>query len=132
VSGNESFYVRSGADSKSLSLPTGASATTSEMCIGLLHPTLRLFVSNSGSVLSTLKVEAVVTDSSGKTHASFVGLVLGTRAWQPSLPLLILQNLKSLPVVTDGTSRVAFRFTAQGLFGSWRIDDVYVDPFMGV
>jgi hypothetical protein len=132
VSGNESFYVRSGADSKSLSLPTGASATTSEMCVGLLHPTVRLFVSNTGSILSTLKVEAVVTDSSGKTQTSLVGLVLGTRTWQPSLPLLILQNLQSLPLLTDGTTSVSFRFTAQGVFGSWRIDDVYVDPFKGV
>jgi hypothetical protein len=132
VSGNESFYVRGGADSKSLSLPTGASATTGEMCIGLLHPTVRLFVSNTGSMLSTLKVEALVTDASGKSHTSPVGLVLGTRAWQPTLPLLILQNLRSLPLVTDGTTSVAFRFTAQGLLGSWKIDDLYVDPFKGV
>jgi len=132
VSGNESFYVRSGSDSKSLALPTGASATTSEVCVGLLDPTVRLFVQNTGSLLSTLKVEAVVRDADGRTHTSLVGLVVGTRSWQPSLPLLMLQNLRALPLVTDGTTSVSFRFTAQGLLGVWRIDDVYVDPFKGV
>ena len=132
VSGNESFYVGGPTDSKSLSLPTGASATTSDVCVGLLDPTVRLFVMNTGSPLSTLKVEVLVTDASGKTHSSLVGLVLGGRAWQPTLPLLYLQNLRALPLLTDGTTSVSFRFTAQGLLGGWRIDDVYVDPFKGV
>jgi hypothetical protein len=132
VSGNESFYAHSATDSKSLALPTGASATTSDMCVGLLDPTVRLFVQNTGSVLSTLKVEVLVTDASGQTHSSLVGLVFGGRTWQPTLPLLYLQNLTALPLLTDGTTNVSFRFTAQGLLGAWRIDDVYVDPFKGV
>jgi hypothetical protein len=132
VSGNESYYVRSGSDSNSLALPSGASATTSEVCVGLLDPTVRLFVVNTGSPLSTLKVEALVRDASGQTHAALVGVILGTRTWQPTLPVLFLQNLRALPLLTDGTTSVSFRFTAQGLLGAWRIDDVYVDPFKGV
>lgn len=132
VSGNESFYVHSGTDSNSLALPTGASATTSKICVGLLNPTVRLFVRNTGSILSTLKVEVLVEDASGETHSSLVGIVLGGRTWQPTLPLLYVQNLRSLPLLTDGAANVSFRFTAQGPLGAWRIDDVYVDPFKGV
>jgi hypothetical protein len=132
VTGNESFYVHGGADGKSLALPAGASATTSEICVGLLDPTVRLFVRNTGSPLSTLKVEVLVRDATGKTHSSLVGLLLGGRTWQPTLPLLYVQNLRSLPLLTDGATNVSFRFTAEGLLGAWRIDDVYVDPFKGV
>src|SRR5688500_9811392 len=51
VSGNESHYVRSAGDTRSLKLPSGSSATSAAMCVGLEHPTLRLFARNTGSPL---------------------------------------------------------------------------------
>jgi hypothetical protein len=119
------------ADGSALALPNGSAATTSTMCVGLLDPTLRLFALNKGSLLSTLKVEVLYTDALGKAHAQTIGLVLGTGTWQPTLPTLMLANLSALPLVTDGQVKVAFRFTPQGLFGNWQIDDVYVDPLKG-
>ena len=131
VRGNEPFNVGSPTDSWSLALPTGSSATTSATSVSLLDPTIRFFAVNKGSLLSTLKVEALYTDASGKPRAQTIGLILGTGKWQPTLPTLILANLTALPVVTSGQVTVAFRFTPQGVLGNWQIDDVYIDPLKG-
>jgi hypothetical protein len=131
VSGNETFRAHSPTDSHALSLPAGSSATSAPVCVGLLYPTLRLFTANSGSLLSTLKVEVLYTDITGRATAATVGTLLGTSSWQPTLPVVMLANLNSLPLVTNGTTSVAFRFTAQGKLGAWKIDDVYVDPYKG-
>lgn len=131
AAGNESFDVGSASDVNSLSLPDGSSATTSSTCVGLLDPTMRFFAVNKGSLLSTLKVEVLYTDTTGKPRAQTIGLLLGAGSWQPTLPTLLLANLGALPLVTNGQVKVAFRFTPQGLLGSWKIDDVYVDPLKG-
>ena len=127
--GNESYYVHGTGDSTSLSLPSGSSATTSGLCTTATSPTLRFFARNSGFLLSTLKVEVLYTDLLGKPRALTVGLLVSGSTWQPTLPLVFLANLTSPPLLTDGTTSVAFRFTPQGSLGKWSIDDVYVDPF---
>ena len=43
VVGNESFYVNAKTDTHSLSLPTGATATTPSICVNVYDPTIRLF-----------------------------------------------------------------------------------------
>ena len=128
VSGNERFFVRSSTDKYSLSLPAGSSATSGLTCVETLETTMRFFAINTGSLLSTLKVEAVYKDAGGTTRSLPVGLVLGTGSWSPALPTPIVANLLELPLLTDGKVDVAFRFTPQGILGNWRIDDVYVDP----
>jgi hypothetical protein len=132
VAGNEPFHVTSAGDDSSLALPPGASATSADVCVRLLDPTLRLFVANAGSPASTLKVEALYTNLLGGSSRSTVAILTGARGWQPTLPLPFLANLGALPLVTSGTVEVGFRFTAQGEGGEWRIDDVYVDPFKEV
>ena len=57
ASGNESFYVHSNTDKTSLSLPTGASATSPGMCISLLSSKMR-FVARGDSG-SKVKVQIV-------------------------------------------------------------------------
>lgn len=128
VSGNEKFFVRSASDKYSLSLPNGSSALTATTCVRTLDTAMRFFAVNSGSLLSTLKVEVVYKDTSGTTRTALVGLVVGTGSWSPTLPTPILVNLLFLPLLTDGNVAVAFRFTPQGVLGGWKIDDVYVDP----
>jgi hypothetical protein len=123
VAGNESFSVNSTNDRMSLSLPAGSSATSSPMCITLLHPTLRFFVLNSGAPTSVLTVSAIV-NLAGLRLPLPVGLVLGGSSWQPTLPLPFLTNLLA-PL--SGT--VSFRFAPLGPGGGWRIDDVYLDPY---
>jgi hypothetical protein len=130
VSGNERFYVRSATDRYSLSLPSGSSAKTGTTCVTIVDPpTVRFFVRNTGSLLSTLKVEALYKDIVGTPRAQTVALLVGTSSWQPTLPLPFLATLQHPPLLTDGKVDVAFRFTPLGSLSGWRIDDVYVDPF---
>jgi hypothetical protein len=129
VPGNESFYVGGPEDRSSLYLPASSSATTETTCVELIDPVVRLFVRNQGSLLGTLKVEALYKDAFGIDRAMTVGLVVGTPAWKPTLPIPILAQLTHPPLVTDGHVDVAFRFTPVGPGSAWRIDDVYVDPF---
>jgi hypothetical protein len=129
AAGNETYYVHGAGDSTSLSLPSGSSATTSTLCTGATSPTLRFMARNSGSLLSTLKVEVLYTNLFGQPQALTVGLLLGGSSWQPTLPTVFLANLLSPPLLTDGTTNVAFRFTPQGILSGWKLDDVYVDPF---
>jgi len=131
AAGNESFSVHGAGDTSSLSLPSGSTATTSDMCVDASSPDLRLFVRNTGSLLSTLKVEVLYTDLLGQPRALPVALLAAGSTWQPTLPVLFLANLGAPPLVTDGTTSVAFRFTPLGSWSGWRIDDLYVDPFKG-
>jgi hypothetical protein len=128
---NERFDVHGAGDTSSLSLPSGSTATTSSMCVDAASPDLRLFVRNTGSLLSTLRVEVLYTDALGQSRALTVALLAAGSTWQPTLPILFFANLGSPPLVTDGATSVAFRFTPQGSWSGWRIDDVYVDPFKG-
>ena len=128
---NESFYVHGADDTSSLSLPSGSTATTSSMCVDATRPDLRFFARNTGSLLSTLKVEVLYTDALGQSRALTVALLAAGSKWQPTLPVLFLANLAAPPLVTDGTTSVAFRFTPLGSRSGWEIDDLYVDPFKG-
>lgn len=127
VSGNESFYVRDARDSKSLELPAGSSATSATMCVGIEHPTLRIFARNSGSPLSALRVRVHFEDATGAVHTAPIGLLTAGGGWQPSVVMPLAVNL--LPLLPGERTPVAFEFTPQGVGGEWRIDDVYVDPY---
>ena len=131
VNGNETYQVGGASDSHSLFLPSSSSATTSSMCVGILDPTVRLFVVNDGSSLSKLKVEVLYIDAFGNSRAATVALLSGSRTWRPTLPLAFRAQLANPPLLTDGTTSVAFRFTPMGTDARWKIDDVYVDPFKG-
>jgi hypothetical protein len=126
AAGNETFYVHDEDDSTSLALPAGSSATTAPICVGLDYPTLRLFVRNKGSLLSTLLVEVLFQDAGGLQHALPIGAYSATSAWQPTTPLALVANVFAL---SGDTVDVAFRFTPLDALGKWAIDDVYVDPF---
>jgi hypothetical protein len=126
ASGNESYNVHGTGETHSLALPSGSSATTGAMCVGLLDPTLRLFARNTGSLLSTLQVDVLFEDTAGAVHSLPIGLLLAGSAWQPTLPMPVLANL--LPLLPGDLTAVAFRFTPRGSGGRWAIDDVYFDP----
>jgi len=127
VSGNEPYYVNSSSDRRSLYLPSGSSAETAATCVTIHDPTLRLFVRNTGSFMSALKVEVIYTDMFGNERSAQVALLVGGSSWQPSLPMLFLQCIAPTVGVDDQTW-VSFRFTPVGWGGNWQIDDLYVDP----
>jgi hypothetical protein len=127
VRGNETFYVHGADEAWSLALPPGSSATTAPICVGLDHPTLRFFARNDGSRLSTLVVEVRFEDAAGEVRSLTIGALVGGPCWQPSPPLPVVANL--LPLLPGERTPVEFRFRPLGGGGSWRIDDVYVDPW---
>jgi hypothetical protein len=125
VSGNEPWKVNGAGDSRSLRLPPGASATSPVMCVGLEHPTLRLFARNNGALVSTLSVEVIFETSLGLKASAPVGVLLPSGKWKPSPRLLVVANL--LPLLPGNYTPVQFRVRSVGL-GTWWVDDFYVDP----
>jgi hypothetical protein len=133
VAGNESFNVHGPRERFSLSLPPGSSATTAPMCISLFSGHMRFFTANAGSPSSKLKVQVFYNGGLGGILGGVgrllglaeVGYVSSDAAWQPSPQIAMLGG--TLPLLT---SSVQFRFTPVDTVGSWRIDDVYLDPFL--
>jgi hypothetical protein len=126
VSGNEPFKVHSSTDSRSLSIPAGATATSPSFCVGVGYPTLRFFAVG-GNLTSPLRVDVIYSTVLG-TVTQPVGLVPATSYWGPTPPQLLLANVTGLLSLNGLTSSVRLRFTALGSAG-WHIDDVYVDPW---
>jgi hypothetical protein len=130
VAGNEPHYVGGRADDTALRIPAGGSATSPVFCVGLEHPTARMFAKRvGGSLLSTLRVDVQFEDALGTTRSVPIGLVVSGGNWAPTLPMLMVANL--LPLLPDQHTPVTLRFVPQGS-GSWLVDDVYVDPFKHV
>jgi hypothetical protein len=121
--GNEPYFVRSRLDQWSLAVPAGGSAVSAPMCIGLGHPTLRLFARNSAPAGGRLSVAVEFTDPSGVHRSQRIALLAATDSWAPTVPIPIVANALSLLSVQD----VAFRFASAG--GEWLVDEVYVDPY---
>jgi hypothetical protein len=125
VNGNEPWKVGGATHGKSLAIPAGATVTTGSICVGIEHPTLRLFSKQtSGTTLGRLDVEVLFEDAGGNVHSLPIGAV-GQGAWAPSQIMVLAANL--LAGLPGERTAVAFRFSAQG--GSFQIDDVYVDPW---
>jgi hypothetical protein len=126
VSGNESWHVGGARDDSSLRIPSGSSAETPPLCVGLEHPTLRFFAKKNSGLLSVLAVSAVVHLNGGGKLAVPIGVVVAGGSWTPTVPYLYLGN--ALAILAGNSTPMSFRFTPV-LGGDWQIDDVYVDPF---
>jgi hypothetical protein len=124
TAGNESFYVHSAGDSRSVSLPAGSSATSPIM----QNPDLRLFALSTGSTESTLQVSVNYVDALGAAHSAVIAQLTGGSSWAPSLQMpLFVNNFTLLP---GSQTPVSFTFAPQGSDGGvWQIDDTYVDPW---
>src|SRR5690349_15957150 len=122
--GNEPFYVTGESDSASLSLPAGSTAVSAPICVGIEHPDIRFF-SVAGNPGARLSVEVLFENARGDLLSAPIGSVVGGTSWSPTPPFPIVANL--LPLLPGNHTAVAFRFRATG--GSFRIDDLYVDPY---
>lgn len=126
VSGNEPYHVGDASDSSALSLPSGSSATTGTMCVGIGHPTMRFFAKSSGTNLfSGLRVDVNFQGALGLQRLT-IGTVLPNGSWKLSPTYLVVANL--LPLLPDNMTPASFSFTPQGA-GTWTVDDIYVDPY---
>jgi hypothetical protein len=124
AAGNEPSYVTSTTDNSSLALPNGSSAISPPLCVGIEHPDIRFFAGSS-SATASLKVDVLFEDAAGNVQSLTIGTVTGSTGWALTPPYPIVANL--LPLLPGDHTAVAFRFTASG--GSFRIDDLYVDPY---
>jgi len=124
VSGNEPFAVTSGGDSRALAIANGGSATSRALCVGIEHPDIRFFAQAS-SPGAALSVEVLFEDAFGNVQSLPIGSLTGNTGWSLTAPYPVVANL--LPLLPGDHTAVSFRFSASG--GSFRIDDVYVDPY---
>lgn len=123
VDGSEPFAVHSAADTRALRLAPGAVATTATMCVGIEHPTLRLFATGT-PLRGAVAVDALTETASGEVVAVPVGTVTAG-AWSPTATMPLVSSL--LPLLPGNHTPVRFRFTSTGS-AAITIDDVYVDP----
>ncbi|MGH2968526.1 MAG: hypothetical protein ACRDK0_05615 [Solirubrobacteraceae bacterium] len=128
VAGNEPFHVGSPLDSRSLALPTGSSATSAPICVGINYPFFRLFARNTGSSQIPLSVDVLYLNAGGHVmRTAPVGTLLGSSRWAPSRRISLAIGRTGAGY--GGEAAVAFRFTPGGTGGRWQIDDIYVDPY---
>jgi hypothetical protein len=132
TAGNESYHVGGATNSQSLALPAGSSATSPFSCTDIYHPTVRLFVRNTGSASSRLSVYAIyptaLTPLLGPAKTK-LGDITATPTWQPT-PANSLGLTNLLATLSLNQTEIAFEFVPADSTGNWSIDDVYLDPFL--
>jgi hypothetical protein len=127
-SGSETFGVTGEVGDSSLTLPPGGSATSPSTCVNAGAPTYRFFARSSGGLLGLLpllKVDLVYRDNVLGLLALPLGTAIPSSSWAPS-PVLFNAALVAA-LVDGGVTDLSLRFTA--VTGTWRIDDVFVDPW---
>jgi hypothetical protein len=127
ASGNEPFLP---TGSHSLSLPSGSTATSPVTCIGPKSVALRMFGSDLGGTDSGLHVRVV--------WYGLLNQVLGItdynvfapgHGWAPTSSVKSTGGLNVLiPLLGSTSARVQLSPIGSG--SAWRIDDLYVDPWL--
>jgi hypothetical protein len=120
VKGSEPFAVTGRLGQYSLSIPTGATATSPAMCIDEARPTFRFFGRAAQGASASLRAEAIVERPS---QYAALGSVSGSTAWAPVAPMDT--GAAGLLIGGKGNVAVRLRFSATG---DWQIDDLFVDP----
>jgi hypothetical protein len=119
VSGNEPFFLHSRNDRRSLSMPSGSSATTPTMCFAAGDWHLRFVGTGQGQLRVTVTVNSLL----GVLSILDGGTVSSNGTWKPSPQVgLLLTNVGGILT----TRAISLRFTATN--GNSQIDDVYLDP----
>ena len=126
VDGNESFNLGGAADSKSLALPAGSSATSPEFCIEKGHPIFRFVARRtSGGKKARLKVTVVYVNGKGKKTTRRAGKLRGGEAWKPTKKLAFAMGRAFGKRRKSGDVKLKFAPIGNA---DWQIDDVYIDP----
>lgn len=114
--GSERYAATGALGSWSLSLPDGATAQSPDTCVDAAYPTVRMFVSGTGSVAVSVVYGNLVL---------LAGVAVAAGDWSPSPVALTSSALVAL--TSDGSAQVSLRLTT--LAGAVRVDDVFVDPW---
>ena len=125
VSGNERFGVIPG--SRSLYLPSGATATSPTMCFKVGDWHARFFARNTGNTNANLEVDILVPSLLGVVSVLDGGYVKADGTWDPSPRVsAALTNVGGLLGLTKA---VSFRLKAKGTGAAFQVDNVFLDPF---
>jgi hypothetical protein len=127
VAGNETYQLNGPADSRSLALPAGSSATSPPICMSIDTPLFRFVARNAGDPASRLRVEAVYS-LLGLVRTNVVNTVSAGPGWEPGKQISTVLGLSTI-VGTILPSAIEVRFTPLDNRGQWQVDDLYVDPF---
>jgi hypothetical protein len=127
VYGNEPFLA---SGTHSLSLPSGSSATSPRVCLGPNDLFIRMFGSDAGGTDSGLHVRVLwyglLNQLLGSTDFATFGPGSG---WAPTAQLDSGGGFDLLlPLVGSTSARV--QLTPIGAGSNWRVDDVYIDPWL--
>jgi hypothetical protein len=126
VSGNEPFYVGSSADSHSLLLPSGSSATVPAICLGTFDPKARFFGKSSDS--SAVHIDMYSRGLLGLVKLGVSANIDLSTSWDVSGQVtLLLDNVFALSNL--GTTNIVFKFSPIGS-ATVQLDDFYVDPIL--
>jgi hypothetical protein len=127
VTGNEPFYA---SGTHSLALPSGSTATSPVTCIGPKNVAIRMFGSDLGGTDSGLHVRVL--------WYGLVNQLLGITdfdtfaprgPWGPTSSVSSKGGVDLLvPLLGSTSARV--QLTPIGGGSSWRIDDLFVDPWL--
>ena len=127
VAGNESYYLNSPADRRSLALPAGSSAGSPPVCMAIDTPTFRMVARNTGDPSSQLRVTASYK-LLGLLRTQTLGTVTAGSAWVPTAPQSTVLTLATI-IGTLIPSAIEIRVTPLDSKGNWQVDDLYIDPF---
>jgi hypothetical protein len=120
IAGNESFYLNTKYDKKSLYMPSGSTATSPTMCFAAGDWHLRFVNKGSGQVRVTVHVNSLL----GLLTVLDGGTVKPGATWAPSPKVgLLLTNVTGLLT----TKAISIRLTASS--GTAQVDDAYLDPW---
>ena len=130
VPGNEPFGL-GGGGSYSLSLGSGASATTPASCVKLTDTNARFMVIETGAASGTLKVELQYRGLLGMWTTVRMPSIDGTSTWEPSpaYGFFLEGALGSITSLNVTTTDVRLRLTASGYGAGFVIDAAFVDPW---
>jgi hypothetical protein len=120
VPGSEPYAATGTLGSRSLALPAGSSAQSPSTCVDAAYPTVRFFISGTGTVAVT-----IVDESMGIPVGIPAGVAAAVPTWLPT-PVMITSSAV-LALTSSGVADVSVRITA--LTGDPRVDDVFIDPW---
>jgi hypothetical protein len=127
VGTNEPWKVAGASNSHSLSLSGNGAAESRTFCVSRGQDVIRLFVANPHVTGAILHVDTTVVNPDNGyigTSAFDVNGDPNATAWAPTIALKI-------PALFNGSGmeNLTLRFSLRGSSASWKIDDVFVDPF---
>jgi hypothetical protein len=128
ATGNESWKVRSSADSKSLAIKANGTAVSPTFCVGIEHPTFRFFARRTSGTWGVLNVKLRWKLASGTTNETVVtALSSGDTAWHASSRVALATVLPMWNSSQNASVQIVF--DPEDFGGNWAIDDVYIDPY---